>query len=70
MTQTGWGIAMVVVGLLMSVGGLTKSEFIVYRILATRSRSLWGDKVHTFYVVSGLMVAAFGVAFALGFIGR
>lgn len=66
--QTVWGIAMVVIGLLMSVGGLTKSEFIVYRILAMRSRPLWGDNVHVFYVISGLAVAAFGVLIALEFL--
>ncbi|QDT07063.1 hypothetical protein K227x_54880 [Rubripirellula lacrimiformis] len=68
--QTVLGIAMIVIGLLMSAGGLTKSEFIVYRVLALRSRPLWGDKVHLFYMVSGLMVAAFGVLFALGVVGQ
>ncbi|QDT11027.1 hypothetical protein [Planctomycetes bacterium K23_9] len=67
--QSIWGIAMVIVGLSMAVGGFMKSEFIVYRVLAMRSRPLWGDNVHIFYVISGLMVAAFGVLFSLGIVG-
>lgn len=65
-----WGIAITTIGLLMFLGGLTKTEFIVYRIVAARSRVLWGDRVHSFYVVAGAMVAIFGVLVALGFIHR
>ncbi|QDT07015.1 hypothetical protein K227x_54400 [Rubripirellula lacrimiformis] len=47
-----------------------ESEIIVYRVWAVRSRPLWGGNVHLFYVVSGLMVATFGVLFSLGIVGQ
>jgi|AOAMet1_07_M0_10_2_1038527.scaffolds.fasta_scaffold39903_1 hypothetical protein len=65
-----WGIAITIIGLLMFLAGLTKTEFIVYRFVAARSRSLWGNRVHSFYIVAGLMAAVFGVLVALGFIHR
>jgi hypothetical protein len=70
MLQNPWGIAIVVIGLLMFLGGLTKSEFVVYRVVAARTRLIWGDNVHTFYIAAGLIVAVFGVLVAIGFIGK
>lgn len=64
--QNLWGIVMVAIGMLMFLGGLTKSEFVVYRLLAARTRLLWGDNVHTFYMAAGLIVAVFGILVALG----
>lgn len=68
--QNLWGIAITTIGLLMFLGGLTKSEFVLYRVAAARSRILWGDHVHSFYTIAGLMVATFGVLVAIGFIRR
>jgi hypothetical protein len=68
--QNAWGIAISTIGLLMFLGGLTKSEFVVYRVLAARTRLVWGDNVHVFYVAAGLIVAVFGVLVAMGFIGK
>lgn len=65
-----WGIAITMVGLLMLLGGLTKSKFIVYRMLVARSRGLWGNHVHSFYIVAGFVVAVFGLLVTLGFIHR
>ncbi len=65
-----WGVMIAIVGLLMLLGGLTKTDFVLYRILAARSRLLWGDNVHSFYVVVGLMVALFGVLVTTGVIRR
>ena len=65
-----WGVPIVVIGVLMFLGGLSKSEFVVYRFLAARSRTLWRDHVHSFYVIAGLLVASFGVLVALGYVHR
>jgi hypothetical protein len=68
--QNAWGIAIATIGLLMFLGGLTKSEFVVYRVLAARTRLVWGDNVHVFYIAAGLIVAVFGVLVTMGFIGK
>ncbi len=63
-----WGVLMAIIGLFMLVCGTVKSDFVVYRLLVTRSRILWGDAVHRFYQVSGLIVAVLGILWALGVI--
>lgn len=57
---------MVAAGLFMFVCGSLKSEFIIYRLMAARSRMLWGDNVHRFYQITGTIVIVFGVLIALG----
>lgn len=52
----------------MFVGGLTKSEFIIYRLLVARSKAMWGENVHKFHQVAGIMVVVFGILLALGVI--
>ena len=61
---------MAAVGLAMLVWGTTKSEFVIYRMLADRSKALWGENVHRFYQFSGLAVIIVGVLLAFGIIGR
>jgi len=63
-----WGCLIAAVGLFLFVSGTTKSDFIVYRLLVARSKILWGERVHGFYQVAGLLVVAFGVLFAAGVI--
>ena len=63
-----WGCLIAAVGLFLFVSGTTKSEFIVYRLLVARSKILWGERVHGFYQVAGVLVVAFGVLFAAGVI--
>ena len=63
-----WGTLMAIIGLLMLVCGTVKSDFVVYRLLVARSRILWGDAVHRFYQVSGLIVAVLGILWASGVI--
>jgi hypothetical protein len=63
-----WGGLMAIIGLFMLVCGTVKSDFVVYRLLVARSRILWGDAVHRFYQVSGLIVAVLGIFWALGVI--
>jgi len=63
-----WGILIVAAGLFMLVCGRLKSEFIIYRLLAARSRILWGENVHLFYQVAGAVVIVVGILVALEYI--
>jgi hypothetical protein len=63
-----WGILIVVAGLFLLVCGSLRSEFIIYRLLVARSRILWGEHVHRFHQVVGVIVIIVGVLAALGHI--
>ena len=56
-----WGILISLVGLFMLISSIKKSEFIVYRFLIARSKVLWGENVHTFYLVVGIVLLLFGI---------
>ena len=60
-----WGILIILAGLFMTICGTTKSNFIVYRLLVYRSKLLWGENVHRFYQVVGIIVIVFGLLVAL-----
>ena len=64
-----WGCLIAAVGLFLFVSGTLKSQFIVYRLLVARSKILWGERVHGFHQVAGILVIAFGILFALSVIG-
>jgi len=57
---------MIAIGAFLSICGFLKSEFIIYKILASRSKILWGDKVHIFYAFVGILVAIMGILYAFG----
>jgi hypothetical protein len=61
-----WGLIMAAIGLFMAVCSFTKSDFVVYRLLCARSRILWGDAVHRFYQVVGIVLIVLGVLWASG----
>lgn len=63
-----WGCITAAIGLIMFIWGLRKSEFIIYRILVARSKILWGENVHKFYQVVGIMIIFFGILLVLGYI--
>jgi hypothetical protein len=44
-----WGLLTAAAGRFMLVCGSLKRNFIVYRLMADRSRMLWGESVHRFY---------------------
>lgn len=48
-----WGSLMVLIGLFLFISALRKSEFIIYKLLVARSKMLWGEHVHVFYIVIG-----------------
>lgn len=60
-----WGILIIMAGLFMLSCGSTRSEFIIYRLMVGRSKLLWGENVHRFYQVAGIIVIVFGLLVAL-----
>ena len=67
-----WGVITALVGMFLLVSGLTKSNFIIYRILMAKSKLFWKeeDKIHRFYQVAGILVVVFGILVALGVISK
>jgi len=63
-----WGILMIAIGLFMLICGLIKSDFIVYRLMAARSKLLWGKNVHRFYQIVGAIVIVIGILVVFGVI--
>jgi len=63
-----WGGLMVAIGLFMLISGLLKSNFVIYRLLVSRSKILWGENVHRFYQVVGAIVIIIGILVSLGFL--
>jgi hypothetical protein len=63
-----WGILIVAAGLFLLICGTLKSEFIIYRLMVYRSKILWGENVHRFHQIAGILVIVFGVLVALNII--
>jgi len=60
-----WGVLIVTVGLFMLIWSRSKSDFIIYRLFVARSKLLWGEHVHRFHQVSGVIMIVFGILVAL-----
>lgn len=63
-----WGILIIIAGVLLLIGGTLKSNFIIYRLMVARSKILWGENVHRFYQIAGLIVIIFGILVTIGII--
>jgi len=63
-----WGMLIIMAGVFLFLGGRLKSKFVIYRLLVAKSRMLWGDNVHRFHQVAGVMVIVFGILVLLGYI--
>ena len=63
-----WGCLMAAIGLFIFICGCRKSEFVIYRLLVAKSKILWGERVHQFHQVTGIMVIIFGILLALEYI--
>ena len=61
-----WGTLIIIVGAFILISASIKSQFIVYRLLVYRSKILWGDNVHRFHQIAGVIVIVFGVLVAAG----
>jgi hypothetical protein len=59
------GLIIAAVGALFIGWSRTRSKYVVYRILVARSRLLWGDNVHRFFLVAGALMVAFGAFHAI-----
>jgi hypothetical protein len=64
-----WGCLIVVVGLFFVVSGTRKSERAIYRLLVARSRILWGERVHGFSQVVGVLLLVWGSLLAVEVFG-
>lgn len=64
-----WGSLMVLIGVFLLVSALKKSEFIIYKLLTARAKLLWGDNVHTFFVVVGVILMSLSSLFFFGIWG-
>ena len=58
-----YGAITILIGLFFTISAIMESEFIVYRILTSRSKLLWKDNVHHFYKVVGIMLVVVGFLF-------
>jgi hypothetical protein len=64
-----WGSLMALIGLFIFVSALRKSEFIIYKLLVARSKLLWGDNVHSFLLVVGVILMGLSSLFFFGIWG-
>ena len=64
-----WGSLMALIGLFIFVCALRKSEFIIYKLLVARSKLLWGDNVHSFLLVVGVILMGLSSLFFLNIWG-
>ena len=48
-------------GLFVLVCGSGESELNIYRLMAKRSSTVWGERVHRFYQVTGVIVMVVGI---------
>jgi hypothetical protein len=62
------GITIMAFGLFMFVGGISKSNFIMYRLHVYRSKMLWGESVYGFHLVVGVILIAIGLLATAGII--
>jgi len=63
-----WSILVVLAGLFLLVCGRLKSDFLIYRLIVARSKTLWSNNTHRFHQIAGAVVTVFGVLVAVGYI--
>ncbi len=61
-----YGILMILIGCFFVISALRKSSFVIYQILVEKSKKLWGDKVHVFYLFSGILIIIVGILLTIG----
>lgn len=64
-----WGSIMVLIGLFFLVSALKKSEFIIYKFFVAKAKLLWGDNVHSFFAVVGVILMGLSSLFFFGIWG-
>jgi hypothetical protein len=63
-----WGVLISAIGFFMLICALLKTDFIIYRLMVARSKMLWGEYVHLFYQIVGIIIIIIGILAALGII--
>ncbi|EMR75500.1 hypothetical protein MBGDF03_00636 [Thermoplasmatales archaeon SCGC AB-540-F20] len=64
-----WSILIIVAGVLLLTCGLTKSNFIICRLLRHRSKILLGETgANVLHIISGLIIIILGVMSYLGYL--
>jgi hypothetical protein len=64
-----FGSILVVIGLFLFVSALMKSKNVVYNLFVARSKILWGDHVHSFLLVVGVVIMGLSSLFFFGIWG-
>jgi len=65
-----WGSLMLLIGLILFGSSIRKSEFIIYKLLVARSKILWGENVHTFFIVVSIVIMGLSSLFFLNIWGK
>ena len=64
-----WALLMILAGLILFICGLTRSEFIICRLLRARPKILLGETgAYVLLTMSGLIVIILGILFYFGFL--
>jgi len=64
-----WALLMILAGLILLICGLTRSEFIICRLLRARPKILLGETgAYVLLTMSGLIVIILGILFYFGFL--
>lgn len=61
-----WGILMLIIGGFFFFGAYKKTDFLLYRIFYERSRILWKEHTHYFYMIVGLILMMLSLLFFFG----
>ena len=65
-----YGSVMILIGLFMLICATRKSETFIYRMLVARSKITWGNNVHRFHQVSGILIIVWAMLYMLGIFKR
>ncbi|KAB3527445.1 hypothetical protein [Alkaliphilus serpentinus] len=65
-----WGSLMLLIGLFLFVSSIRKSDFIIYKLLVARSKILWGENVHTFFIMVSIVIMGLSSLFFLNIWGN
>lgn len=65
-----YGSLMILIGLFMLICATRKSETFIYRMLVARSKMMWGNRVHRFHQISGILIIVWASLYMLGIFKR
>ena len=65
-----FGSLMILIGMFMLICATCKSETFIYRMLVARSKMIWGNRVHRFHQISGILIIVWAILYMLGIFER